>query len=381
MVYSLSNIIRQTKKADFNLRGGEMEEKSLWQKILKRYFIDGLNGMALGLFCTLIVGLITKQIGSFVGGTAGRYIVSFGTMASICTGAGIGIGASYVMGSPRLVVFSSAITGLIGANAAAIVSGSIFTETGAVLLTGAGDPLGAFLAAVFGLEIGRLVSGKTKIDIILTPMVTIVSGGVLGVILGPPLSSGMAWLGEMIKVATEFQPFLMGIVISTVMGMILTLPISSAALSIILGLSGLPAGAATIGCSTQMVGFAVASFRENGFNGLFAQGLGTSMLQVPNIVKKPLIWVPPTLASAILGPLATVVFKMENIPAGGGMGTSGLVGQIMTWQTMQGSRPDSVLLFQIILLHFVLPAILTLIISEFMRRKGLIKDGDMKLDA
>ena len=211
-------------------------------------------------------------------------------------------------------------------------------------------------------------------------MVTIISGAIIGSIVGPPLSAGMIWLGNMINIATELQPFLMGIVISVVMGVALTLPISSAALSIILGLSGLPAGAATIGCSTQMIGFAVASFKENKWDGLLAQGIGTSMLQIPNIVKNPLIWIPPTLASAILGPLSTVVFKIENNPAGGGMGTSGLVGQIMTWQTMAGTRGSGILIIEIILLHFILPAILTLLISEFMRKKGYIKFGDMKLD-
>lgn len=357
-----------------------MEEKSLWQKILRRYFINGLNGMALGLFCTLIVGLIIKQIGGIIGGNIGSFIIAVGNVASICTGAVIGIGAAHSMSAPRLVIFSSAITGLIGANAAAFVNGTLFNEAGAIVLTGAGDPLSAFIAVVAGVELGNLVSGKTKVDIIITPMVTIICGAVIGSIVGPPLSAGMIWLGNMINIATELQPFLMGIVISVIMGVALTLPISSAALSIILGLSGLPAGAATIGCSTQMIGFAVASFRENKWDGLFAQGIGTSMLQVPNIVRNPLIWIPPTLASAILGPLSTVVFKMENNPAGGGMGTSGLVGQIMTWQTMAGTRGSGVLMFEIILLHFVLPAILTLVISEFMRKKGYIKFGDMKLN-
>lgn len=357
-----------------------MEEKSLWQKILRRYFINGLNGMALGLFCTLIVGLIIKQIGGIIGGNIGSFIIAVGNVASICTGAVIGIGAAHSMSAPRLVIFSSAITGLIGANAAAFVNGTLFNEAGAIVLTGAGDPLSAFIAVVAGVELGNLVSGKTKVDIIITPMVTIICGAVIGSIVGPPLSAGMIWLGNMINIATELQPFLMGIVISVIMGVALTLPISSAALSIILGLSGLPAGAATIGCSTQMIGFAVASFRENKWDGLFAQGIGTSMLQVPNIVRNPLIWVPPTLASAILGPLSTVVFKMENNPAGGGMGTSGLVGQIMTWQTMAGTRGSGVLMFEIILLHFVLPAILTFVISEFMRKKGYIKFGDMKLN-
>ncbi len=356
------------------------EKRFTWQKFLKRYFIDGLNGMALGLFCTLIVGLIIKQIGGLIGGNIGATVVAIGNVASICTGAVIGIGAAYSLGAPKLIIFSSGVTGLLGANAAAFVKGTLITETGGILLTGPGDPLGAFLAVVGGVEIGRLVAGKTKVDIILTPFLTILSGSVIGIILGPPLSSGMTWLGNAINVATQLQPFLMGIVISVVMGMALTLPISSAALSIILGLSGLPAGAATIGCSTQMIGFAVASFKENKWDGLFAQGIGTSMLQVPNIVKNPRIWIPATLASAILGPLGTVVFKMENNPAGGGMGTSGLVGQIMTWQTMSANTSHGVLIFQILLLHFVLPAVLTYIISEFMRKKGWIQFGDMKLE-
>ena len=352
----------------------------IWRKILDRYFIKGLNGMALGLFCTLIVGLIVKQIGSIVGGNVGEFIIAIGNLATICTGSAIGIGVAHSMDAPRLVIFSSAVTGFIGANASAFSKGTLFNEAGAIVISGSGDPLYAFIAVIFGVELGRLISGKTKVDIIVTPMVTILFGALVGSLIGVPLSNGMIWLGQMINIATELQPFIMGIVISAVMGMILTLPISSAGISIILGLSGLPAGASTIGCSTQMVGFAVASFRENKWDGLISQGIGTSMLQVPNIVKNPLIWVPPTLASAILGPLGTVVFKMENNPAGGGMGTSGLVGQIMTWQTMAGSRGSLVLLGEIILLHFILPAILTLLISEFMRKKGYIKYGDMKLD-
>lgn len=355
------------------------EKKFTIKEFLRRYFINGLNGMALGLFCTLIIGLIIKQIGGLIGGDIGSFIIGVGTIASVCTGAAIGIGTAYCLGAPRLIIFSSAVTGLLGANASAFVSGTLIVD-GIVNLKGPGDPLGAFIAVVAGAEIARLVAGKTKVDIIVTPFVTILAGSAIGAIVGPPLSKGMLWLGEAITVATEMQPFIMGVVISVVMGIILTLPISSAALSIILSLSGLPAGAATIGCSTQMVGFAVASFRENRWNGLFAQGLGTSMLQVPNIVKKPVIWLPPIIASAILGPLGTCVFKMENNSAGGGMGTSGLVGQIMTWQTMAPNRSSGVLLFEIILLHFVLPAILTLIISEYMRKKGYIKLGDMKLD-
>ncbi len=356
------------------------EKQSIWKKIVNRYFINGLNGMAQGLFCTLIVGLIMKQIGAIIGGSVGTYIVQFGTLASMCTGMAIGVGAANSLSAPKLVIYASSVTGFIGANAAALVKGTLITETGGALLTGGGDPLGAFVAALVGIEIGRLVAGKTKVDILVTPFVTIFAGGLAGVIAGPPLSAGMAWLGNAIEVATVLQPFLMGIVISVVMGVALTLPISSAALAIILGLSGLPAGASLVGCSTQMVGFAVASFRENKWDGLFAQGIGTSMLQMPNIVRNPKIWIPPTLASAILGPLATCVFKMECNPSGAGIGTSGLVGQIMTWQVMSPTTPTPLLIFEILLLHFVLPAVLTLIISEFMRKKGWIKFGDMKLD-
>lgn len=362
-----------------NNRRGIVGKNSIGRKIFQRYFIDGLNGMALGLFCTLIVGLIIKQIGSLIGGNIGNLIVNIGIIASICTGGVIGIGVAYSMKAPRLVILASAVTGLLGANAAAFVGGTLMTD-GAVILTGAGDPLGAFLAVLAGVEVGTLISGRTKVDIVLTPIVTICAGSIVGILLGPPLSQAMTWLGEAISVATELQPFLMGAVISVVMGMALTLPISSAALSIILGLSGLPAGAATVGCSTQMIGFAVASFRENRWDGLLAQGIGTSMLQIPNIVRNPAIWIPPTVASAILGPFSTVVFHMENNSAGGGMGTSGFVGQIMTWQTMSAYTPTGMLLFKILLLHFVLPAILTLMISEFMRRRGWIRHGDMKLD-
>ena len=202
----------------------------------------------------------------------------------------------------------------------------------------------------------------------------------MGLILGPPISGFMAWLGSLINWGTEQQPFLMGIVVSVLMGMILTLPISSAALGIILNLSGLAAGAATVGCCCNMVGFAVASYRENKIGGLLAQGIGTSMLQVPNIVKKPVIWLPVILSSAILGPVGTVVLHMTSNATGSGMGTAGLVGQIMTWQTMITTESASVVLIKILVIQIILPAIVTLGISEFMRKKGWIQFGDMKLD-
>lgn len=350
-------------------------------KIVNRYFIDGLSGMAMGLFSTLIVGLIIKQIGSLVGDNLiGNALTSIGSIASLLTGAGIGIGVAHKLKTSSLVMYSSAVTGLVGAYAGIIISGQAFVEKN-VMLTPPGEPLGAFIAVIFGIEIGRLVAGKTKIDIILTPITTIIAGSSIGLLVGPSISSFMFWLGDKIEFATLQKPLIMGIMVSVLMGMILTLPISSAALSIILNLSGLAAGAATVGCSTQMIGFAVASYRENKVNGLVAQGLGTSMLQVPNIVKNPRIWLPPILASAILGPISTKVFLMENNASGGGMGTAGLVGQIMTFNTMIGSQSAGILIFKIIVLHIVLPAILTLIFSELLRKVGWIKYGDMKLDS
>ena len=249
-----------------------------------------------------------------------------------------------------------------------------------MVYAGPGEPLGAFLAAYVGIELGQLVTGKTKVDILVTPLVTIGAGSLVGLILGPPITGFMTWLGSLINWGPEQQPVIMGIVVAVLMGMILTLPISSAALGIILNLSGLAAGAATVGCCCNMVGFAVASYRENKVGGLLAQGIGTSMLQVPNIVRKPVIWLPAILSSAILGPVGTMLLHMTSNATGSGMGTAGLVGQIMTWQTMIATEAPMVVLIKILVIQIVLPAIVTLAISEFMRKKEWIKYGDMKLD-
>ena len=259
------------------------------------------------------------------------------------------------------------------------MAGTVLVE-GTMVYAGPGEPLGAFLAAYIGIELGQLVTGKTKIDILVTPLVTIGAGSLVGLILGPPITGFMTWLGSLINWGTEQQPFIMGIVVSVLMGMILTRPISSAALGIILNLSGLAAGAATVGCCCNMVGFAVASYRENKVGGLLAQGIGTSMLQVPNIVRKPVIWLPAILSSAILGPVGTMLLHMTSNATGSGMGTAGLVGQIMTWQTMVATEAPMVVLIKILVIQIVLPAIVTLAISEFMRKKEWIKYGDMKLD-
>lgn len=349
------------------------------KKWLNRIFIEGLTGMAQGLFATLIVGTIIQQVGTLIGGTAGDMIFLIGKVAAALTGAGIGVGVAYRFKESPLVVVSAAIAGMVGAFASKLLAGTVLVE-GAIVLAGPGEPLGAFLAAYAGIEIGHLVSGKTKVDILVTPLATIGAGSVVGLILGPPISEFMTALGQLINWGTEQQPFLMGIVVSVLMGMILTLPISSAALGVILNLSGLAAGAATVGCCCNMVGFAVASYRENKIGGLVAQGIGTSMLQVPNIVRKPIIWLPAILSSAILGPVGTMVFHMTNNATGSGMGTAGLVGQIMTWQTMTAAETPEVVLVKILLIQILLPAVMTLLISEFMRKKKWIAFGDMKLE-
>ncbi len=352
--------------------------------MIKRYlghiFIDGLSGMALGLFATLIIGTILNQIGVLIGGTVGDYIILIATIAKSLTGAGIAIGVGHKFHSAPLTAASAAVAGMIGAFASNILAGTVYVS-GNITLSGPGEPLGAFLAAFVALELGGLVSGKTKLDILVTPIVAIGTGAAVGLLLGPPISSLMITLGDLINWGVVQQPILMGIIVSVVMGMCLTLPISSAALGIILGLSGTAAGAAVAGCSAQMVGFAVISYRENKLGGLFAQGIGTSMLQMPNIVRNPLVWIPATLASAITGPISSKVLGMTCAATGCGMGTSGLVGQIITWQTMiaDGFAP-AVVLAEIAAVHFILPAILSLIFASIMRRKGWIKENDLLLD-
>lgn len=357
---------------------GENDMEKL-KKVLDRIFIDGLSAMAQGLFATLIIGTIIQQIGTLIGGPAGDMIYALGKVAASLTGAGIGAAVAYRFKESPLVVVSAATAGMVGAFAGKLLAGAVLVD-GAMVYAGPGEPLGAFVAAYIGIVFGHLVSGKTKVDILVTPIVSIGTGSAVGLLLGPPISGFMAWLGSLINWGTEQQPFLMGIVVSVLMGMILTLPISSAALGIILNLSGLAAGAATVGCCCNMVGFAVASYRENKIGGLLAQGIGTSMLQVPNIVRRPVIWLPAILSSAILGPVGTMALHMTSNATGSGMGTAGLVGQIMTWQTMIQTEAASIVMIKILLIQIILPAVVTLAISEFMRKRQWIRFGDMKLE-
>ena len=325
----------------------------------ERYLIVAMSNMAMGLFSSLLVGTILKTVGTKLNINYLVEVVS--PLAMQMTGPAIGVSIAYGLKAPGLVLFASTITGAFGNKV--------------------GGPVGAFFGTIVGVEIGKLISKETKIDIILTPVLTILTGMLAGELIGPTIARIMSSFGKVIMVATDLQPFYMGICISVLMGIALTLPISSAAICMMLGLSGLAGGAATVGCCCQMVGFAVMSFKENGFGGLAAQGLGTSMLQMGNIIRNWKIWIPPTLASAVLGPVATIIFKMENSPIGSGMGTCGLVGQIATVGTMEEiGRGGTNLYLTILLLHIILPAILTLFFAHIMRKKNLIKDGDLKLE-
>lgn len=351
------------------------------KKFLNHIFIDGLSGMALGLFATLIVGTILGQIGNYIPGVIGTYVIYIATITKSLMGAGIGVGVATKFKYSPLVTVSAGVVGFIGAFSASIVNGSFFSESGSIALSGVGDPLCAFVAAFIAIEVGNLISGKTKLDILLTPIVTIGVGTIIALLCGPYISRVTTILGEFIQFATAQQPFVMGILIAVFMGIFLTLPISSAAIAVIIGLSGIAGGAAVVGCSAQMVGFAVMSYRENKFGGLISQGIGTSMIQMPNIVRKPIVWLPPIITSAILGPVSTCVLGMTCDASGAGMGTSGLVGQLVTYSTMVSAGVSPVAtLIEIVVMHFVAPALITLVISEGMRKMGIIKPGDLKLD-
>lgn len=351
------------------------------KKLLNHIFIDGLSGMALGLFATLIVGTILGQIGSYIPGILGTYTVNISAIIKAMMGAGIGVGVATKFKYSPLVTVSGGVVGFVGAFSSAIVSGTFFQEGGGLSITGVGDPLCAFVAAFVAVEVGNLISGKTKLDILLTPIVTITVGTVVALLCGPYIAYVTTALGEVIQFATLQHPFIMGILISVLMGIFLTLPISSAAIAVIIGLSGIAGGAAVVGCSAQMIGFAVASYRENKLGGLISQGIGTSMIQMPNIVKKPIIWLPPIITSAILGPVSTCLLHMECDASGAGMGTSGLVGQLVTYSSMVNAGfSEVVTIIEILIMHIIAPALLTLVISEAMRKLNIIKSGDMKLD-
>lgn len=351
-----------------------MEEKkgNVITRLLKRWFIDAMGSMALGLFATLIIGTIIDQIGQIPGCSFISDLITVnGTnmaMSGPIVGAAIGVSVALGLKHKPLVVFASAVTGALGY--------MVSFSSGA-----SGGPAGAFVAALVGAEIGGLYAGKTKLDIILVPMGVLLSGGLVAMLVSPAFGWLMTVIGQFINEAVKQDPILYGIIVSVVVGMVLTAPISSAALCAMLDLTGLAGGAATVGCCVNMVGFAVASFKENGWGGLVSQGIGTSMLQVPNIMRKPVIWLPVIIVSAVLGPLSTTIFGMTNTGLASGMGTSGLVGNIGTYTSMlKTGEAWWLILSKIAVLHFLLPGVLTWGITKFFRARGWIKDGDMKLE-
>ena len=334
-----------------------VKQQSVVGKWFKTYIVDALSFMAMGLFCSLILGLIIKQIALIPGLD---FLADIAALLQSAPVVGGSIGLAIALGLKRdpLVTISAVAVGALGYQF--------------------GGPVGAYLASIVGVEAGSLVSKRTPVDIILTPLMAVVVGGLFAKYCCAPINEWVMSLGEIINRATQLNPFVMGIVVSVSVGCILTLPISSAALCISIGIGGLAAGAATAGCCAQMIGFAVISFKDNGFGGLISQGLGTSMLQIGNIARKPIIWLAPTLASAILGPISTCLLGMENNAAGAGMGTSGLVGPIGCWDTMAATTDHALLIAEIVGLYFIAPALLSLAIHVVMKRLGWVKDGDMK---
>ena len=334
------------------------ETKSLTRRLFERYVIDALSYMAMGLFCSLILGLIIRQIAQIEGLD---FLMDIATPIQSPAVVGASIGLAIALGFKRdlLVTISAVGVGALG---------YIF-----------GGPIGAYLSAIVGIELGSLVSKRTPVDIIVTPLCAVVVGGLFAKYCCAPIDEWMRSLGDVIELATHLSPFIMGVVVSVMVGCTLTLPISSAALCIAIGLDDIAAGAATAGCCAQMIGFAVISYKDNGVGGLISQGLGTSMLQIGNIARKPIIWLAPTLTAAILGPISTVWLGMTNSAAGAGMGTAGLVGPIGCWDTMSATMDHTTLLIQIVALYFVAPAVLSLIFHHIMLRLGWVKPGDMKL--
>ena len=346
---------------------------------LKRYGIDALGAMAQGLFCSLLIGTIISTIGTQFNigfltkpvATVGDTSYTVGSLASAMSGPAMAVAIGYALKCPPLVLFSMITVGF-ASNA----------------LGGAGGPLAVLVIAIISAEFGKAVSKETKVDILVTPLVTIGIGVFLSWLIAPPIGKAARWVGDLIMWATELQPFLMGILVAVLVGMALTLPISSAAICAALGLTGLAGGAAVAGCCCQMIGFAVISFKENRWGGLVSQGIGTSMLQMGNIVKNPRIWIPPTLASAVAGPLSTCLFKLEmnGAPVSSGMGTCGLVGQIGVYtgwvNDVASGVKAGITAFDwigLIMISLILPAVLSLFFHLIVKNLGWVKEGDMKL--
>ena len=323
----------------------------------RKYFVDAMGAMAYGLFATLLVGTIFKTIGEEL--HIPFFVDVVWPFAQQATGPAIALAIAHRLKALRLVMYSSAVVGLAAYDM--------------------GGPLAVFLAAILATEIGKLISGETRLDIIITPIVTILVGIGFSALLGPGIQAMMQAIGSVIVLSTATNPLVMGVVIAVIVGMTLTLPISSAALCLMLELEGLAAGAATIGCCAQMIGFATISYKDNGMKGVLALGLGTSMLQMPNIYKNWKVWIPPTLSAAIIGPIALIFFQMKNTALESGMGTCAFVGQIGTYNALKAEVATGHIFSSMLLLHFILPAVFSYIIYIFMKKQGWIKEGDLKI--
>ena len=400
-----SNLKNKTEESSF-----KDKVKGYFKTLPKGYFITAFSGMAQGLFVTLIAGTILEMFAGWIGNNyIGNTLLYIAKLAKFFMGAGIGVGIAHALGKNKLLVFSAAVAGMVGSFAEFFMPNVVAPTVGvgALLVSQGvsvpfaliatkfvggipGNPIAAYVVTMLVVEIVGSYAGKTKLDIIIIPLGTLLLS-LLGAFVAYPFIWAVNQLGNLIAVATQATPFFMGIFVSVIMGIVLTMPTSSAAIGTALALSVLnnpnapsgrvdaillAGGAATVGCACHMVGFAVASYRENGFSGLIAQGLGTSMLQIPNIMKKPVIMLPMIISSAILGPISTCVFGLKCGASGGGMGTSGLVG---VFDLFKYSTPDFVSVLGVILLMIILPAILNIVISEFMRKKDWVKFGDMKL--
>lgn len=349
----------------------ELLKKKNIELSAETYFIKAMGAMAQGLFASLLIGTIFKTLGSWLSLDFLTELATFAMNGYVC-GAAIGIAVASALKATPLVLFSCATVG-----AAGYMCGTTIIHNGAEIAYTAG-PAGAFIAVLIACELGKLESGATKMDILITPTVTLLSGFAVAKLACPGVAYVMYWLGSFINTATTLHPFVMGIIVSVVVGIILTLPISSAAICAMIGISGLAGGAAAAGCCAQMVGFAVMSFRENKWGGLVAQGLGTSMLQMGNIIRRPIVWLPPIITSAITGPISTCIFKLYCEGVSAGMGTCGLVGPL---GLITATETKNLAFWAgLILVCVVLPAAITLLISELMRKLNLIRPGDLKLD-
>lgn len=336
--------------------------------------------MACGLFVTWILGMALQQTGLLFQGSFSIFLQNSGALAMSLTGAGIGIGIASRLQENTFSCLCAAIAGMAGAFSEQISNGSFFTGTHSFTELGSGDPLGAFIAAFVAIELARLMTGRFNMDIILAPLTGILGGCLCGFWIGPPVHYLMEQISLLISWGIQQHPLIMGITVAVLMGMVCAMPLSAPALAAMLQLNGLAAGAATVGCCCSMIGFALAGYKDNGISGLLAVGLGTSKLQFPKIIHRPMIWLPSILSSAILGPIGVLFAKMTNSTAGAGLGTTVLMGPVMSWHTMSPSEDSAVILIKILVMYFILPGILTLSIANAMRKLNIIRPGDMSLD-